>query len=93
MLPGANRTCKAPTQLYRVGKKPSVKADLAIYSHIVDASGQCMSESFILGHKLVSVLVTFWSVFINPVTNRLSLKDKCNFFCEHTLELHIIAIV
>ena len=73
-----NRICNAPTQLYRVGKKPSVKADLAIYSHVVDVSGQCMSESF------VSVLVTFWSDFINPVTNRLSLKDKCNFFCEYT---------
>ena len=38
-----NRTCNALMQLYMVGKKPSVKADLAIYSHIVNASGQCMS--------------------------------------------------
>ena len=37
---------------YKVGKKPSVKADLAIYSHVVDASGQCMSESLILGFNL-----------------------------------------
>ena len=42
-----------------VGKKPSVKADLAIYSHTVDAAGQYMSKS---------LLVTFWSVFVNPVT-------------------------
>ena len=48
-----NRTCNALTQFYRVGKKPSVKAYLAIYSHVVDAS------------------VTFWSVFVNPVTNIL----------------------
>ena len=47
-----NRTYNAPTRLYRVGKKPSVKADLAIYSHAVYASGQCMSESLILGHNL-----------------------------------------
>ena len=47
-----NRTCNAPTRLHRVGKKLSVRADLAIYSHIVDASGQCMSESLILGHNL-----------------------------------------
>ena len=33
--------------LYRAGKKPSAKADLAIYSYAVDASGQCMSESLI----------------------------------------------
>ena len=41
----ANRTCNAPTQPYRVGKKLFVKADLAIYSHAVDVSGQRMSES------------------------------------------------
>ena len=29
-----HRPCNAPTQFYRVGKKPSVKADLAIYSHV-----------------------------------------------------------
>ena len=33
-------------------KSPSVKADLAIYSHIADVSGQCMSVSLILGFNL-----------------------------------------
>ena len=33
-------------------QKPSVKADLAIYSHAVDVGGQCMSESLTLGHNL-----------------------------------------
>ena len=47
-----NRTCNAPMRPYRVGKKPSVKADLAIHSHTVDASGLCMSESLMLGHNL-----------------------------------------
>ena len=47
-----NKTCNAPTQPYKVGKKPPVKADLAIYSHPVDACGQCMSESLMLGHNL-----------------------------------------
>ena len=42
-------SCNAPTRFYPVGKKPSVKADLAIYSQAVDACGQCMSESLILG--------------------------------------------
>ena len=37
---------------YTVGKKPSVKADLAIYSQAVDVRGQCMSESLKLGHNL-----------------------------------------
>ena len=44
--------CNAPTQFYTVGKKPSVKADLAIYSQAVDVRGRCMSESLILGHNL-----------------------------------------
>ena len=35
-----------------VGKKQSVKADLAIYSQVVDVRGQCMTESLILGHNL-----------------------------------------
>ena len=48
----SNRTCNAPTWPYRVGKKLSVKADLAIYSHTADAAGQCMSESLMLGHNL-----------------------------------------
>ena len=47
-----NWTCSALTWPYRVGKKLSVKGDLAIYSHKVNASGQCMSESLILGHNL-----------------------------------------
>ena len=34
----------------------SVKEDLAIYSHIVDASGQCMSISLILGLTKVYIL-------------------------------------
>ena len=60
-----HRPCNAPMRPYMVGKKPSVKADLAIYSQAVDVRGQCMSESLKLG---ISVLVTLWSVFINPVT-------------------------
>ena len=38
-----HKPCNAPTWLYRVGKKPSVKADLAMYSHTVDVSRQYMS--------------------------------------------------
>ena len=62
--------CNAPTWFYTVGKTPSVKADLAIYSQAFDVCGWCMSESLILGHNLgwISVLVTLWLVFVNPVT-------------------------
>ena len=42
----ASWSCNAPTGFYRVGKKPSVKADQAIYSQ------RCMSESLRLGHNL-----------------------------------------
>ena len=48
----ADRPCNALTQFYRVSKKPSVKAGLAIYSHAVDVSGQCISESLTLGQNL-----------------------------------------
>ena len=47
-----HRPCNALMRLYRVGKKPSVKADLAMYSHAVAVSRQCMSVSLILGYKL-----------------------------------------
>ena len=33
-----HRPCNAPMRLYTVGKKLSVKADLAMYSHTVDVS-------------------------------------------------------
>ena len=63
-----HKPCDAPIQLYRVSKKPSVKADLAMYSHIVDVSGQCMSVSLILGCKLDFSSLPLGPVFANPVT-------------------------
>ena len=45
-------SCNAPTRFYKVSKKLSVKADLAIYSQAVDVRGWCMSESLKLGHNL-----------------------------------------
>ena len=58
-----NRTCNAPTWPYSVGKKLSVKADVAIYSYTVDVAGQCTSESLMLGHNLdfstCDILVSF----------------------------------
>ena len=41
--------CNAPIRFYTVGKKPFMKADLAIYSQTVDVR---MSESLKLGHNL-----------------------------------------
>ena len=47
-----------PAVMHRRGftgsqKKPSVKADLAIYSHVADASRQCMSISLIFGFQFL----------------------------------------
>ena len=64
-----HRPCNAHTQFYRVGKKPSVKAYLAIYSHILDVSGQCMSVSLILGIKLDFISCANWDSFCNLITN------------------------
>ena len=47
-----HKPCNASIWLYTVGKKPSVKTDLAMYSHTVDVSRQCMSVSLILNCKL-----------------------------------------
>ena len=44
--------CNAPTRFYKVGKKLSVKAHLAIYSQAVNVHGRCMSESLKLEHNL-----------------------------------------
>ena len=67
-----NRTCNAPTRPYRVGKKPSMKADLAIYSHTVDAAGQCMSELLMLGHNLdfstCDILIVYTDITEKTVT-------------------------
>ena len=49
----ANRSCNALTRFYRVGKRPSVKAHLAIYSQAVDVRRRCMSVLLIiLGNNL-----------------------------------------
>ena len=58
-----HRSCNAPTRLYQVGKKLSVKADLAIYSHVLDISGWCMSVSLILSIKLDFSSCANWDGF------------------------------
>ena len=63
-----HRPCNVLTWFYRVGKKPSVKADLAIYSYVRDVSGHYMSVSLILGFNWTSVLVQIGTVFANSVT-------------------------
>ena len=46
-----------------------MKADLAIYGNIVNASGQCISVSLILGFKnWISVLVPIGTVVVSTVT-------------------------
>ena len=49
-------------------KKPSVKADLVIYSHVLDVSRQRMSVPLILGFKLDFSSCVNWDGFANPVT-------------------------
>ena len=65
----SHRPCNAPTRPYRVNKKPSVKADLAIYSQVVYGSGQCMSVSLILGFNVDFCACDNLVGFVNPVTN------------------------
>ena len=58
-----------------VGKKLSVKANLVIYSHILNVSGQGMSISLILGTKLDFSFCANWMVFANPFTNDIWLDQ------------------
>ena len=66
--------CNALTRFYMVGKKQSVKADLAIYSQAVDVCGRCMSESLILWHNLdfssCDIMVRFCKSSHNYVYSR-----------------------
>ena len=70
--------CNVPTRFYTFGKKPSVKADLAIYSQAVDFRGWCMSESLILGHNL-----DFSSCDIMVGFHKSSHICVCVFLCEY----------
>ena len=63
-----HRPCNVPIRLYRVSKKPSVNTDLAMYSHTVDVSRQCMRVSLILGCKLDFSSCAIRAGFWNPVT-------------------------
>ena len=64
-----HRPCDAPTQFYMFSKKPSVKVDSAIYSHVLDVSGCCKSVSLILFIKLDFNFCMNWDNFCksNPV--------------------------
>ena len=70
-----HRPCNASMRPYTVGKKLSVKADLAIYSQAVDVRGQCMSESLKLGHNLdfssCDIMVSFHKS--NHIFNELNI--------------------
>ena len=48
-----------------------MKADLAIYSHAVDAAGQCMSVSLMLGHTVCNLDFSSCDIFVNLVTYML----------------------
>ena len=81
----ASRPCNAPTWHYRVSKKPSVKADLAIYSHAVDVGGQCMSESLTLkynfGFSSCDILVGFCKSSHNIKMHSVCSISSLQFYC------------
>ena len=84
-------------QPYRVGKKPPVKEDLAIYSHVVDASGQCMSVSLILGFNLdfssCDNLVSFCKSSHKYVRSTLyDMLVNCELEGLHTITFHKVHV-
>ena len=58
-----------------------MKADLAIYSQVLDVSGQCMSVSLMLGIILdfSSVIVPIGTVFVNAVTYGNELSSRAGY--------------
>ena len=58
-----HRPCNASWQFYRDGKKPFVKADLAIYSQELDASGKCIGVLLILSIELDFSSCVNWDSF------------------------------
>ena len=61
--PVAPWPCDATSWFYRVSKKPSMKADLTMYSHVLDISGRCMSVSLVLFIKLDFISCANWDSF------------------------------
>ena len=59
-----HRLCCDSLWLDRVGKKPSLKADLLIYTYIVTVSGQYLSVAIKLSNKMD---FSYYG-FTNPVT-------------------------
>ena len=45
-----------------------MKADLAIYTHVLGVPGQYESVALMLSHKWISIVVPIGTVFANPVT-------------------------
>ena len=68
-----------------------MKADLAIYSHVVDASGQCMSVSLILGFKLDFSSCAIWDGFLKS-NHKFGLLAKFIALKNKTPYTNIIAI-
>ena len=63
-----HRPCSGPSWFYRVGKRPHVKADLAIYSLIVGMSGQWLNVVTMLNNKLDFYCCDNSVSFCNPIT-------------------------
>ena len=77
-----HRPFNAPIQFYRVGIRSSVKADMAIYGHIFDASGPCMSVSLILVFNLDFSSCENLVGFVNPV---IYIKDLYLFLITYCI--------
>ena len=90
-----HRPCIALMQFYRVAKKPSVKADQAIYSHVVDACGQCMNVSLMLGFKLDFSSCAIWDgfcefshIYMHIFTHRYKCHVRINYAYHIYVYIH-----
>lgn len=78
-----------PVEFERVGKRPHVKADLAIHSHILGVSGYCLSVAVILSYKFdFSHFVPIRSVFANSLTLPVCICTICKFTVHDIQIMH-----
>jgi len=69
--------CVGPAWLNRVSKKPSVKADLLIYSNCVTVSGQCLSMAIIISNKMDFNSCVNWDSFSKSSHIELISSNSC----------------
>ena len=69
-----------------------MKADLAIYSYAVDASGQCMSESLKLGNNLDFSSCDILIGFVHKSSHKYLMECDYLMLCKNSGAIHLVQL-